>query len=168
MKRRLSVAMALVTEPEVLFLDEPTIGLDPQSRRGLWEHIRELARHTTIVLTTHYLEEADALADRIGIMDEGRLVAAGSPAELKAAVPGAGTTIVEVTGLRDEAVEALRSRYAWVRVVDGGIEIDGDDVTLHDIEDCLRPRGAVVHAVYEKPVSLDDVFIDLTGKALRE
>ncbi|MCK5433769.1 MAG: ATP-binding cassette domain-containing protein, partial [Dehalococcoidales bacterium] len=83
MKRRLSIAMALVSDPQVLFLDEPTLGLDPQSRRSIWEHIAELKGKKTIVLTTHYLEEAEQLADRIGIIDEGKIVALGTPRELK-------------------------------------------------------------------------------------
>ncbi len=168
MKRRLSIAMALVSEPEVLFLDEPTIGLDPQSRRGMWEHIEQLKGRTTIVLTTHYLEEADSLADRIGIVDQGRLIALGSPAELKRQVGGAQATVVEADNLTDDAISALRGVYPNIRAIDGGVEIEGDDVRLHDIEDCLRPRGVTVRAAYEKHVTLDDVFIELTGKELRE
>jgi ABC-2 type transport system ATP-binding protein len=89
-QRRLSIAMALVSQPEVLFLDEPTLGLDVLARRELWEVIRGLKGHTTIILTTHYLEEAEALADRIGIMNMGRLRAVGTAAELKA-LAGCGT-----------------------------------------------------------------------------
>ena len=83
-QRRLSIAMALVSQPEVLFLDEPTLGLDVLARRELWTVIRGLKGHTTIVLTTHYLEEAESLADRVGVMNAGRLRAVGTPEELKA------------------------------------------------------------------------------------
>ena len=168
MKRRLSVAMALVSDPDVLFLDEPTIGLDPQSRRGMWEHIEALKGDKTIVLTTHYLEEADALADRIAIVDEGRLVALGSPTELKEQTRGAAVTVIEVGGITAEAIAALRTIFPTVTGTDSGVEIEGDDVRLSVVEDCLRPFGIEVRAAYERRVSLDDVFLDLTGKALRE
>ena len=87
MKRRLSIAMALVSDPQVLFLDEPTLGLDPQSGRAIWEHLERLKGDKTVVLTTHYLEEADALADRVAIIDEGKIVARGTPEALKEASP---------------------------------------------------------------------------------
>jgi ABC-2 type transport system ATP-binding protein len=167
MKRRLSIAMALVSHPRVLFLDEPTLGLDPQARRGLWEHIDGLKGETTIVLTTHYLEEADALADRIGVIDEGRIVALGTAAELKAAVPGAGVTVVEAD-LTDGAVEALREVYPSVVRTAAGVEIGGEDVRLDAIVDALRPLGIEVRSSFRKQVSLDDVFVHLTGRQLRE
>jgi ABC-2 type transport system ATP-binding protein len=167
MKRRLSIGMALVSDPDVLFLDEPTLGLDPQSRRGLWEHIEELKGDTTIVLTTHYLEEADALADRIGVIDEGRVVALGTAAELKSSVPGAAVTVVEAD-LTDEAVEALRRVFANVRLRDGGAEIEAAEVSLDSVVDVLRPLGIAVRSTYRKQVTLDDVFLHLTGKQLRE
>ena len=168
MKRRLSIAMALVSNPQVLFLDEPTIGLDPQARRGMWEHIAGLKGKTTTMLTTHYLEEADALADRIAIVDEGKLIALGTPNGLKESISGAPVTVVEATNLTDDAIEALRQRYPEVRTIDGGLEIEADDVSLYDIEDCLRPRGVTIHSTYRKQVTLDDVFLQLTGKELRE
>ena len=168
MKRRLSVAMALVSNPQVLFLDEPTIGLDPQSRRGIWEYIERLKGDKTIVLTTHYLEEADALADRIAVIDEGKIVALGSPSDLKKRIAGDQSTVIDTENITEEAIVELRKRYSGVRVVAGGIEIDDDDVSLYEIEDCLRPMGVVVTASYKKQATLDDVFIDLTGKELRE
>lgn len=168
MKRRLSVAMALVSDPKVLFLDEPTIGLDPQSRRAMWEQIDALKGKTTVVLTTHYLEEADTLADRLAIMDAGKVVAMGSPGELKAGLSGAQATVVEATNLSREAIEALEQIYPKVTEIEGGVEIEGEDVTLYGIEDCLRPKGVIIQATYKKQVTLDDVFIDLTGKQLRE
>ncbi len=168
MQRRLSVAMALVSEPRVLFLDEPTIGLDPQSRRGMWEHLAGLKGRTTVVLTTHYLEEADALADRIAVVDGGRVVALGTPAELKEGIADAPVTVVEATGITGEAVAALRSRYPAVRVVEDGVEIEADDVTVYDLDDCLRPLGVDIRSTYRKQVTLDDVFIELTGRQLRE
>jgi len=168
MKRRLSIAMALVSNPEVLFLDEPTLGLDPQSRRGLWEYIEGLKGEITIVLTTHYLEEADALADRIAVIDEGRLIALGTPAELKGDGEGSQVMVVETDGLTDEAVEALRAAFPAVRVIEGGVEIEAEEVSLEAIVDCLRPLGVSIQSSTRKMTTLDDVFLRLTGKQLRE
>jgi ABC-2 type transport system ATP-binding protein len=168
MKRRLSIAMALVSDPQVLFLDEPTLGLDPQSRRAIWEHIDKLKGKTTIVLTTHYLEEADALADRIAIIDEGKIVALGTPAELKDSISGAQVTVVEANNLTDDALEALRMKYQEIRAIEDGVEIYNEEVNLYDVEDCLRPLGIAIQSVFRKQVTLDDVFVNLTGKQLRE
>jgi ABC-2 type transport system ATP-binding protein len=168
MKRRLSIAMALVSDPEVLFLDEPTLGLDPQSRRAIWEHIKGMRGRKTILLTTHYLEEADALADRVAIIDEGRVVAHGTPEALKGAISGPKVTVVEARNLTAEAVEALRGVYSDVREVDGGLEIESDTVSLYEIEDCLRPRGVVIDATYTRHATLDDVFLEVTGKRMRD
>ena len=167
MKRRLSIAMALVSDPQVLFLDEPTLGLDPQARQAVWAHIEALKGATTIVLTTHYLEEADALADRVAIVDEGKIIALGTPAELKVQIAEAPVTVVEAEDLTEEAIVALRQIYPQVRAIEGGVEIEGEDVRLYDIEDCLRPLGVVIHSTYRKHVTLDDVFLRLTGKQLR-
>ena len=168
MKRRLSVAMALVSDPKVLFLDEPTLGLDPQSRRAIWEHIEASKGRKTILLTTHYLEEADALADRVAIIDEGRIIARGSPRELKDTISGPKVTVVEARNVTAEAVEALRNIYPEVREVESGLEIESGDVSLYEIEDCLRPRGVVIDATYTRHITLDDVFLELTGRQLRE
>ncbi len=168
MKRRLSLAMALVSDPDVLFLDEPTLGLDPQSRRAIWDHVEQLKGDKTILLTTHYLEEADALADRIAIIDAGRIVALGTPDELKESISDGPVTIIEASDIPDDAIDALRPAYPSVRRIDGGIEIEADDVNLYDIEDVLRPRGIVIQSTHRKQVTLDDVYLHLTGKQLRE
>jgi len=168
MKRRLSIAMALVSNPQVLFLDEPTIGLDPQSRRGMWEHIAGLKGGTTIVLTTHYLEEADALADRVAVVDTGKVIALGTPDELKNRVSGGQVTVIESPDFTDEAFAALCQLYPSVRPVNGGVEIEGEDVSLYEVQDVLRPLGVVVQSTYRKQVTLDDVFLDLTGKEIRQ
>ncbi len=167
MQRRLSIAMALISDPQVLFLDEPTIGLDPQARRGMWEYIAGLKGDTTVVLTTHYLEEADALADRIAVIDAGKVIALGTPEELKASVSAGPVMVVEAPGITDEAVAALRRIYPVVELVDGGVEISGDGVSVYDIGDCLRPFEIDIRSTYAKRASLDDVFIELTGKELR-
>ena len=168
MQRRLSIAMALVSDPQVVFLDEPTIGLDPQARRGMWEYIAGLKGNTTIVLTTHYLEEADALADRIAVVDDGALVALGTPAELKQGISGTPVMVVEAPNVTDEALAALRRVYPTARAVPAGIEIEADDVSVYELGDCLRPFGVEIRSTAVKHVSLDDVFLELTGKELRE
>jgi ABC-2 type transport system ATP-binding protein len=168
MKRRLSIAMALVSDPQVLVLDEPTLGLDPQSRRAIWEYIETLKGDKTILLTTHYLEEADELADRIAIIDDGKIVALGSAAELKTRISDGEPMVVEAASLTEAGLDALRRKYSDVRQIEGGAEIRADDVTLYDIQDILRPTGVVVEASYRKSVTLDDVFLHYTGKQLRE
>ncbi len=168
MKRRLSIAMALVSDPQVLFLDEPTLGLDPQSRAGLWEHIERLKGGKTVMLTTHYLEEADSLADRIAIMDEGRVVVQGTSRELKDGISERKVMRIEADGLSADVVEGLRQIYPEVAVVEGGVEITSDDVDLYAIQDYLRPRGVTVRSTYLKQATLDDVFLHYTGRELRE
>lgn len=168
MKRRLSIAMALVSDPQVLFLDEPTLGLDPQSRAGLWEHIERLKGGKTVMLTTHYLEEADSLADRIAIMDEGRVVVQGTSRELKDGISERKVMRIEADGLSADVVAGLRQIYPEVAVVEGGVEITSDDVDLYAIQDYLRPRGVTVRSTYSKQATLDDVFLHYTGRELRE
>ena len=168
MKRRLSIAMALVSDPQVLFLDEPTLGLDPQSRAGLWEHIERLKGSKTVVLTTHYLEEADSLADRIAIMDEGKIVVLGTSQELKDGISERNVLRVEADSLSADVVEGLRGIYPEVEVVEGGVEIRAEKLDLYEILDFLRPRGVTVRSTQLKQASLDDVFLHYTGRELRE
>ena len=168
MQRRLSIAMALVSDPEVVFLDEPTIGLDPQARRAMWEYISDLKGNTTIVLTTHYLEEADALADRIAVVDGGKLIALGTPSELKDSVAGVPVMLIEASNVTPEALTALQQVYPSARPVERGVEIEAEDVNVYEIGDCLRPFGVEIHSTATKQVSLDDVYLELTGKELRE
>jgi ABC-2 type transport system ATP-binding protein len=168
MKRRLDLAAALVHDPEILFLDEPTTGLDPNSRRVVWDEVRRLNQEygTTIFLTTQYLEEADQLADRVGIIAQGRLVAEGPPADLKRQV-GLDLVLVRVDGSPEMAAEA-------VRLLDGV-----DEVTFRDLEltiktsDGSRLLGRVAVALSEAGIgvetlshrapTLDDVFMATTG-----
>ena len=168
MKRRLSIAMALVSDPQVLFLDEPTLGLDPQSRAGLWEHIERLKGGKTLMLTTHYLEEADSLADRIAIMDAGKVVVQGTSQELKDGISERDVLRVEAEGLTDDIVEGLRDIYPQVEVVEGGVEIRAEKLDLYEMLDFLRPRGVIVRSTQLKQASLDDVFLHYTGRELRQ
>src|SRR3954453_3247605 len=171
MKRRLDLALALVHHPEILFLDEPTTGLDPQSRSALWEEVARLASDdgVTVFLTTQYLEEADVLADRVGIIDRGHIVAEGTPADLKAEV---GRSTVEVvpadTGDRD-AIAALMQRFGEPAAASPkAVAVQLDDATEGLAEliraldaEGLRTMGLQVHAP-----SLDDVFLAKTGRSL--
>ncbi|MFC1964792.1 ATP-binding cassette domain-containing protein [Chloroflexota bacterium] len=168
MKRRLSIAMALVSDPQVLFLDEPTLGLDPQSRRSIWEHIEGLKGKKTIVLTTHYLEEADALADRIAIMDEGKIVALGTSRELKDSISDMQIMVVKAKNLTTDALKGLREIYHEVKEVEDGIEIKAKEVGFSEVVDYLRPKGVVIESTSLKQITLDDIFLHLTGKELRE
>jgi ABC-2 type transport system ATP-binding protein len=168
MKRRLSIAMALVSDPQVLFLDEPTLGLDPQSRRGIWEHIAELKGKKTILLTTHYLEEADALADRIAIIDEGKIAALGTPQELKDSISDMQVMVVKAKNLPPDAIEGLKEIYPEVKATEDGIEIRAKELSFYEIVDYLRPRGVAIQSTSLKQPTLDDVFLHLTGKELRE
>jgi len=168
MKRRLSIAMALVSDPQVLFLDEPTLGLDPQSRRGIWEHIAELKGKKTILLTTHYLEEADALADRIAIIDEGKIAALGTPQELKDGISDMQVMVVKAKDLPPDIIEGLKEIYPEVKATEDGIEIKAKELSFYEIVDYLRPRGVAIQSTSIKQPTLDDVFLYLTGKELRE
>ena len=171
MKRRLDLAAALVHYPEVLFLDEPTTGLDPVSRARMWEEVRRLNRELdmTIFLTTQYLEEADELADRVGIINDGRLVAEGSPAEHKRSV-GEDVIVARLDGWA-EAARAAVERLAGIHSVDTrGDEIvvtatDGA-ATIGAVAVALNGVAPVRHLTLRTP-TLDDVFLELTGNHIQ-
>ncbi len=170
MRRRLDLAMSLVHEPEVLFLDEPTTGLDPTSRMALWEEVRSLnADHgTTVLLTTQYLEEADALAERVAIIDGGRIVRQGSPAELKAAV-GAPTLRIDVAEHQlDEARRAV-APFGEERPARRGriaIGLAAGTIGITDVMRALDDAGIPMRHVELVEPSLDDVFAEATGRRL--
>jgi ABC-2 type transport system ATP-binding protein len=172
-RRRLDIALGLVHRPPVLFLDEPTTGLDPQSRSNLWEHIRRLREEdgTTVFLTTHYLEEADALCDRILIIDEGRIVAEGTTDELKRRVSGDVVT-VEVTGDPAGAVTALQAllavREATVTGTTLRLTVEHGDQVLMTLMRTLDAAGVEIAAIQVARPTLDDVFLTVTGRSLRE
>jgi ABC-2 type transport system ATP-binding protein len=168
MKRRLSIAMAMVHNPEVIFLDEPTLGLDPQARRALWEYIMQLKGEKTILLTTHYMDEADFLADKIGIIDEGKIVALGTSAELKISMLEKHTMIVYAWNLTQNVVNEMRSRYAMIEVVNGTMIITDNKLDFKQIVDLLHSLGATIRSAYIKEPTLEDVFLRTTGKELRE
>jgi ABC-2 type transport system ATP-binding protein len=171
MKRRLDLALALVHSPRILFLDEPTTGLDPQSRTALWDEVARLARDEgmTVFLTTQYLEEADVLADRVGIIDRGEIVAEGTPAELKAQV---GRPSVEVVPADphdvDGARAALESFGDCSRNGSGNVTVslpDGD-AQLADVVRALDAADIKLESLQLHNPTLDDVFLAKTGRKL--
>jgi lipooligosaccharide transport system ATP-binding protein len=163
MKRRLILARALVNNPEILILDEPTIGLDPQARHMIWEKLRELqGQGNTIVLTTHYLDEAARLCDRLVIMDNGRILVEGAPADL--VKDHAGHEIVEVEKSA-EVVSCLRDLHIPYEVAGDMIQIatgSSRDIARILLDRC-RPGKIIT-----RPATLEDVFLKLTGRKLRE
>jgi ABC-2 type transport system ATP-binding protein len=172
--QRLMVARALVHNPAILFLDEPTAGLDPQSRIGLWEVVGALHETgQTVVLTTHNMEEADQLCDRIGIMDRGHILALGTPEELKQSV-GADTIVtVASEGDLERLAHSLRGSVDGVdgaTVRDGSVQVAvrGTDRVLVRVIGAAEDAGYVVRDVQVAPPSLETVFIGLTGKDLRD
>ncbi len=170
MKRRLDLALALVHRPRILFLDEPTTGLDVQSRTALWDEVSRLARQdgVTVFLTTQYLEEADALADRIGIIDHGHIVAEGTPAELKAEI---GRPTVEVTPAHDaspEAVAAILARFGELVGSAHGVaaRLHSGETTLAEVVRALDVEHIRFENLQLHQPSLDDVFLAKTGHTL--
>ncbi len=164
MKRRLSIAMALMSDPQVLFLDEPTLGLDPQARKKLWKQIEELKGKKTIVLTTHYLEEADALADRIAIIKKGKLIALDTPEELKKNISGLQSIVIKTRNISEDIVKGIKEMYSNVVFKEGEIEIKAKKLNIDKILDYLRSNEVNIEGISMKEPSLDDVFFELTGE----
>jgi ABC-2 type transport system ATP-binding protein len=166
MKRRLDLAMGLVGDPRIIFLDEPTAGLDPRSRRGMWQMIRELvAGGVTILLTTQYLEEADELADRIALLDHGRLVAEGTADELKRRIPGGHIRLefASADGL-EAAARALGAPTRDDDALSLQIPSDGSVESLRGLLDRLDGQSIEVGGLSIHTPDLDDVFLALTGQ----
>ena len=171
MRRRVDLAASLIAEPPVLFLDEPTTGLDPQSRSDVWDLIRELvADGATLVLTTQYLDEADRLADDIVLLDEGRVVATGSPAELKRRIGGQRVEVsapeasdLEAAG---RALHAFADGVVWVE--DGRLVVPvREDARLIEIVRALDSAGVDATDIQRRDPTLDDVFLTIAGRGRR-
>ena len=172
MKRRLEIARGLMTRPEVLFLDEPTLGLDPQTRLKIWEYIREINEEgATIFLTTHYMDEADTLSDRVSIIDQGKIIATGTPWMLKNAL---GEDLIYLdTNDNDAAIHLLESLPSVKNVQQkekGLLVMIREDGTklLPSLMEQLLQSGIRVQTVNLKKPSMDDVFVHYTGRELRE
>jgi ABC-2 type transport system ATP-binding protein len=172
MKRRLEIARGLMTRPKILFLDEPTIGLDPQTRLRIWDYIRKVnAEGTTIFLTTHYMDEADSLSDRINIMDHGEIIAGGTPEELK---NGLGQDMIYLDTTDNRAVKEIVSGMEGVNSVGEttrGLKLrlgaDGTSLLPHIIKR-INAEGVGINRVSMKKPTLDDVFVHYTGRELRD
>jgi ABC-2 type transport system ATP-binding protein len=172
-RRRVDIALGIIHEPKIVFLDEPTTGLDPQSRAHLWDEVRRLrAEGMTIFLTTHYLDEADALCDRISIIDHGRIVVEGTPEELKQEISGDVVTV----GLNGGTPQAARllDGESFVNKLetaeDGGLRlwVDNGATCIPQILRTLDGGGIALESIALHRPSLDDVFLTKTGRSLRE
>jgi ABC-2 type transport system ATP-binding protein len=176
-RQRLAVATALVSNPKILFLDEPTTGLDPQSRRQLWEIIRGFQRGGgTILLTTHYMDEAERLCDRLAIVDHGRIIAEGSPADLIDRL--GGHHVVEFSVSNSNGAEQVSQLHTWralpgvesVREDDGliALHVEEPHLTIPALLDALEQQGKELDHLTTRQASLEDVFVRLTGRHLRD
>jgi ABC-2 type transport system ATP-binding protein len=171
-KQRLAVACALVGDPELLFLDEPTTGLDPQSRLQLWDVVEGFkAKGRTVLLTTHYMDEAERLCDRVGIVDHGKMIALGTPRELIASLGGQEVIEIDVVGgaLDESAVGKLPGVHG-VRHVGAGFALAADPlhVALPALVDHVRVAGLSLERLATRHATLEDVFVAKTGRGLRD
>ncbi len=173
MKRRLEIARGLVHRPRVMFLDEPTLGLDAQTRRHIWDYIKKLNRETgvTIILTTHYMEEADYLCHRIAIMDQGRFVAQDSPSNLKDVLGGDVVSLEFENGA--EEMLAAAGKLAWVKKAkrhDGclSLTMERGEKRIPGLIALASAKGITVSSVHLHKPSLEDVFLHFTGRTIRE
>lgn len=174
MKRRLELVRSLVHRPKVLFLDEPTTGLDPQARSAVWEYLRKIHKeqNVTIVLTTHYLDEAEVLCNRVAIVDYGKLMALGTPADLKRKVMGGDVVEAEFADLPNGALEALTAAKFALQVkkrestltmlVKSGAE------AVPRIVELVNENGGKIRTITLREPTLDDVFLHFTGRSIRE
>jgi len=167
MRRRLEIARGLIHEPSVLFLDEPTLGLDPSSRETMWKYIQKLVKEKkmTIILTTHYMEEADLLCDRIGIIEKGKIIALGTPAELKSQVGGDTIRMKLKNDNRDISPLKNLNFIHKIELNDGYVVLNVED-SKRNIPEILKVVE-VNYIEYASP-TLNDVFIKLTGKTIKE
>jgi len=172
-KQRLAVATALVGNPKILFLDEPTTGLDPQSRRQLWEIVRQFQqRRGTVLLTTHYMDEAERLCDRLAIIDQGKIIASGSPSELIAGLSGHHVVEFAISGSNGggDEVWARLPGVQSVRNDDGlfSLQVNEPHQTIPALLSAVQQKGANLAHLTTRQASLEDVFVQLTGRHLRE
>jgi ABC-2 type transport system ATP-binding protein len=175
MRRRLEIARGLVHRPKIFFLDEPTTGLDPVSRVAVWEMITNIKqqRHLTVLITTHYMDEADRLCDRIAIVDHGKLVALDSPRALKASIPGSSVIEAQFLNVPNDWQQTLEKLAAVKSVQPEGADMyriltdDGSKTTTDLVETAVR-FGVVVKTLTVQSTTLDDVFVHYTGRQLRD
>ncbi len=172
MRRRLEIGRGLIHQPKVLFLDEPTVGLDPQTRDHIWRYIKELkqAHDITVVLTTHYMDEADRLSDRIAIMDHGKIVVLDTPQKLKDTLEG---DVIAVKSNNNNALSELVSKWFGLnkkRIVDGALEVTvpNGKIVMPRIIELATQNNIYVESLVLREPNLEDVFLHYTGKSIRE
>lgn len=172
MRRRLEIARGLLHEPKVLFLDEPTLGLDPQTRNHLWNYIDRLNKEKgiTIILTTHYMEEADKLCDRIAIIDKGKIIALDTSERLKESIGG---DVIEITSQDKEKLHSMIKTCSWVKHVDvhnGSVTINLQNAEKHvaEIVNLSSDNGIDIESISIHKPTLEDVFLYYTGRTMRE
>lgn len=172
MRRRLEIARGLLHEPRVLFLDEPTLGLDPQTRNHLWNYIDKLNKEKgiTIILTTHYMEEADKLCDRIAIIDKGKIIALDTSERLKESIGG---DVIEITSSDKEKLHSMIKILSWVKHVDvhnGSVTINLQNAEKHvaEIVNLASENGIEIDSISIHKPTLEDVFLYYTGRTMRE
>lgn len=173
MKRRLNLACGICHEPEIIFLDEPTVGIDPQSRNHIMESIKELNKMgRTVIYTTHYMEEAETLCDRIGIIDNGRIIAEGTLGELQRTISENELIYIETADFAEKAKDSLAEEkdILSITVEDGGILIqhNGNRNILGKIVNRLNGIGMEIRKVESRMPNLEDVFLSMTGRTLRD
>ena len=185
MQKKLHLCCTLIHEPKILFLDEPTTGLDPQSRRQLWDIIREFQRKGgTVLLTTHYMDEAERLCDRLAIVDHGQIIAEGSPADLierlgghhvvefSVSANGASGAGTSASGISESNLDAWRTlpSVESVREDDGivALNVKQPHLTIPALLDAVERQGRTLQHLTTRQASLEDVFVRLTGRHLRE
>ena len=164
LQRRLNIAMALMSDPQILFLDEPTLGLDPHARKSVWNYIEKLKSEKTILLTTHYLEEADSLADHIAIMDKGKIIESGTSSELKKRYTSKQTLRISGDNITAEVIEILNKQGFETNSSPNGIEIIAQELDINSIIDLLRQNDVKIKGIEMKEPTLDDVFLSLTNR----
>jgi ABC-2 type transport system ATP-binding protein len=173
MKRRLEIARGLIHRPKVLFLDEPTLGLDAQTRRHIWEYIKKLKKEeVTIILTTHYMEEADYLCDRVAIIDHGKIVALDTPKNLKDSL-GGDVVSLEIINQDTTTFETKLKNFEWVKGISKhdsylDLKVEKADKRIPEIISIAEKIGITVNSVNLRKPSLEDVFLHFTGKTIRE
>jgi len=174
MKRRLEIVRALVSDPQILFLDEPTTGLDPQARAAVLEYVQRIHEDhgITLVITTHYLDEAENLCDRLAIVDHGKVVAEGTPIELKRKISGGDIVEADLSVLPEKALKALENAdyVLGVKKRDGGLTIlakNGAEA-VPKIVSLIDSNGGKLRTIALRELTLDDVFLEVTGRSLRE
>jgi len=172
MRRRLEIARGLLHEPRVLFLDEPTLGLDPQTRNHLWNYIDKLNKEKgiTIILTTHYMEEADKLCDRIAIIDKGKIIALDTSERLKESIGG---DVIEIISSEREKLHSTIKTFSWVKHVDvhnGSVTINLQNAEKHVVEivNLASENGIEIESISIHKPTLEDVFLYYTGRTMRE